>query len=60
MCRHMFVITINEKTVHEFEKEQRGTHVRTWREEREMGNDAIILLSQEIKKMKFSYVLQHG
>lgn len=38
-----------KKRVHEFEKEQGGTR-RAWREEREMRNDALILLSQKIKE----------
>lgn len=40
VCMH--VIAINKKRSHEFDKEQ-GAYGKVWKEEREGGNDVIIL-----------------
>lgn len=40
---NMYGITFNEKRSHKHEREQGGIHRKIWKEEREGGEDVIIL-----------------
>jgi hypothetical protein len=47
----MYVITINEKQGHEFEREQEGVYGNVWKEKRGGESDVSILTFQKFKEI---------